>query len=55
MLLLPLAYKFMSSNGFGQIGSKVKRWFQHSYKPFLHFQQVPKNVFASFVTAWFFA
>ena len=28
-----------SSNGFGQIGSKTKRGFQNSYKPFLPFQK----------------
>ena len=44
----------MSSNGFGQIGSKTKRGFQGSYKPFLPFQQVSKCDSASFVKASFF-
>jgi hypothetical protein len=43
----------MSSNGFGQIGSKTKRGFQDSYKPFLPFQQVSKYDSASFVKALF--
>ena len=44
----------MSSNGFGQIGSKTKRGFQDSYKPFLPFQQVSKCGSASGVKASFF-
>ena len=47
-------WKCMSSNGFGQIGSKTKRGFQGSYKPFLPFQQVSKCDSASFVKASFF-
>jgi hypothetical protein len=39
----------MSSNGFGQIVPKAKRWFRDSSIPFLQFQQVSKNIFASFV------
>ena len=43
-----------SSNGFGQIRSGTKRWFQHSYKPFLPFRQASKSDSVSFVKASYF-